>query len=447
MPTSRRTFLGSLAAAGIIAPRLFVPSAKGAVTQAGRTADEAVAAAGLAREILARSTLDATAAAADPALWREVQRSWAVDRTILNLENGGLQPSPAIVNQAYIKAWNYAHEAPSYTNARILWPQVEGVRARLAQAFGCDTEEMAITRNTTEGFLAAALGIKLAVGDEVLTTTHDYHRYRNAFLQRQQREGIVLRTIQLPVPVEDPGLVVQRFTDAITPRTRVILLSHVFQLTGQVMPIRDIVRLARARDIIVIVDGAHGFSHVSAKRDELECDIYTTSLHKWLSAPHGTGFLYVRKSLISSIWPLQPPTAKAPDDIRKFEAIGTASAAPYLAIGDALNFWEMIGAERKRARLIWLRERWVARLAGLPGVKLNTSRRPGLAGAIVNIDLEGMPPVKLATWLWDRHRVLVAGVEHPEFKGLRIVPALYTTEAELDRFSELLIEARKHGIS
>ena len=160
MPTSRRTFLGSLAAAGIIAPRLFVPSAKGAVTQAGRTADEAVAAAGLAREILARSTLDATAAAADPALWREVQRSWAVDRTILNLENGGLQPSPAIVNQAYIKAWNYAHEAPSYTNAQILWPQVEGVRARLAQAFGCDTEEMAITRNTTEGFLAAALGIK-----------------------------------------------------------------------------------------------------------------------------------------------------------------------------------------------------------------------------------------------------------------------------------------------
>ena len=443
MHISRRAFVTSLASAGVLAPTLFVPSARGSAERTGHGLDAAVAAVERARLKIAGATADPVAVAADPAYWTDVQQAWAVDRTILNLENGGLQPAPAIVNQVFIRHWLYANEAPSYTNANILWSQVEGIRARLAQAFGCDTEEMAITRNTTEGFLTAAMGIKLAPGDEVLTTTQDYHRFRNAFLQRQNREGVVLRTIQLPVPVEDDNIVVQRFEEAITPRTRVILLSHMFQLTGQIMPIRDVVRMARKHGILVIVDGAHGFAHIPARRDDLECDIYTTSLHKWLSAPHGTGFLYVRKALIPSIWPLQPPTQKSPEDIRKFEAIGTASAAPYLAIGDALDFWAMIGPERKTARLRWLRERWVARIAGEPGVKLNTSRLPGRAGAIVNFEMEDLPPVKLAAWLWDKHRVLVAGVEHPEFKGLRVVPALYTTEAELDRFVHLLFEARR----
>jgi selenocysteine lyase/cysteine desulfurase len=220
----------------------------------------------------------------------------------------------------------------------------------------------------------------------------------------------------------------------------------VFQLTGQVMPIREVVRMARARGIIVIVDGAHGFSHVAATRDELECDIYVTSLHKWLSAPHGTGFLYIRKELIPTIWPLQPPTDH-PNDIRRFEAIGTASAAPYLGIGAALDFWDMVGVERKRERLVWLRERWLSRIADLPGVTINTSRRPGLGGAIASVDIAPLSPPKLAAWLWDRHRVLVAGVEHAEFRGLRVVPALYTTEAELDRFVDLLLQARKTGLT
>jgi DNA-binding transcriptional MocR family regulator len=196
---------------------MFVSSARGTEERIGHGLDAALAAAERARLKFAGVTADPAAVAADHAYWTDVQQAWAVDRTILNLENGGLQPAPAIVNQAFIKHWLYANEAPSYTNARILWPQVEDIRARLAQAFGCDTEEMAITRNTTEGFLAVAMGIKLASGDEVLTTTHDYHRFRNAFLQRQNREGVMLRTVQLPVPVEDDNIVVQRFEEAITP--------------------------------------------------------------------------------------------------------------------------------------------------------------------------------------------------------------------------------------
>ena len=415
---------------------MFVPDARAAEAESSNF-ENAVAAAARART------------APPDKFWSEIQQSWAVDRSILNVENGGIQPAPAIVNEAFFQAWSKANEAPSYTNSRVLWPQVEGVRTRLAKAFGCEAEEMAITRNTTEGFLSVALGIKLSAGDEVLLTTQDYHRFHNDLLQRQAREGIVVRQIKLPsVPAEDASAVVDAFADAITPRTKVILLSHVFQLTGQVMPIRAVVQMARPKDILVIVDGAHGFSHVAATRDELDCDIYATSLHKWLSAPHGTGFLYIRKALIPTIWPLQPPTDRAITDIRRFECIGTASAAPYLAIGAALDFWDMVGVERKRERLVWLRERWVSRLADLPGVKLNTSRKPGLGGAIMSIDVgPGLSPPKLATWLWDRHRVLVAGVEHAEFRGLRVVPALYTTEAELDRFADLLLVARKNGIS
>lgn len=450
MAVSRRRFLASLAAAGVAGPGFFVPASATAAAGTPSGFDAAVAAAGRVRQRFATAPVDPLAAAADLELWRDVQAAWAVDRSILNLENGGLQPACAHVNHAFFEAWRFANEAPSYTNARVLWPQVEGVRARLAAAFGCATEEMALTRNTTEGFLAVALGLPLERGDEVLTTTQDYHRFRNAFLQRQEREGIVLRSIQLPIPAEDPAEVVDRLAAAITPRTRVILLSHVFQLTGQVMPIRAVVRMARARDILVIVDGAHGFSHVPTTRDGLDCDVYTTSLHKWLGAPHGTGFLYVRQALIPRIWPLMPalppPLGFARDDIRKFEARGTASAAPYLAIGAALDVVEMIGLERKMARLVWLRERWISRLEGMPGVRLNTSRRPGLSGAILNVDFEGLPPVALAKWLWERHRALVAGIENPEFRGIRVVPAIYTTEAELDRFADLLLEARRGGL-
>ena len=448
MGVSRRTFLSSVVAAGAAGPTLFVPGAAAGSPPSGF--DEAVAAAGRIQARFATAPADPAVAAADLELWRDVQAAWAVDRSILNLENGGLQPAAAYTNHAFGEAWRYANEAPSYTNARILWPKVEEVRARLARAFGCDTEEMAITRNTTEGFLAVGLGFPMERGDEVLTTTQDYHRFRNAFLQRQEREGIVLRSIQLTIPAEDAGEVVRRFEEAITPRTRVILLSHLFQLTGQVMPIRAVVQMARTRNILVIVDGAHGFSHVPATRDDLDCDVYATSLHKWLGAPHGTGFLYVRRALIPKIWPLMPsvppPAGFTRDDIRKFEARGTASAAPFLAIGAALDVVERIGLERKMARLVWLRERWLSRIADLPGVRLNTSRRPGLAGAIMNIDFEGLHPVALARWLWDNHRALVAGIENAEFRGIRVVPAIYTTEGELDRFADLLLHARKHGV-
>jgi selenocysteine lyase/cysteine desulfurase len=357
-----------------------------------------------------------------------------------------VQPSPAIVNQAYVQAWLASHEAPAHSLNRVLWPQVEGVRSRLAEAFGCDREELALTRNTTEGIETVLLGLRLQQGDEVVTTTQDYWRFQNTLRQRGERDGIVVRPITLPVPAESVDEIVERFAAAITPRTRVILLSHVINLTGQFLPVREIVQRARAEGVLVVVDGAHGFAHVPLTRDALDCDIYATSLHKWLGAPHGTGFLYVRRERIEEIWSLYPAPSELRGNIRKFESIGTAPAAPYLAIREALDFWLSIGSVRKAARLRWLRERWLAPLVEEPWLKIHTPRKPEFAGALATVACAGIPPTKLAAWLWERHRTLVRAVIHPEFQGIRVTPNLYTTVAELDRFSGLLKEAVTKGI-
>jgi selenocysteine lyase/cysteine desulfurase len=444
MPTSRREFVSTLAAGS--GALWLAPGARASTAVAGSAFEAAVAAGGRVAATFQHASDDPEACARNADLWRDVQGAWAVDRSILNMENGGMHPTPAAVTKAMFDSWLYANEAPSYTQSRVQWPQLESVRTRLASAFGCDPEELAVTRNSTEGFLSAALGIKLAAGDEVLTTTQDYHRFRNDLHQREQREGIVLKAVPLPIPAEDPSVVVQRFAEGITPRTRVILMPHVINLTGQFLPVRQVVQMARAKGVLVIVDGAHSFAHVPFRRDDLDCDIYVTSLHKWLAAPYGTGFLYVRRALIPSIWPLFPPTARAPEDIRKFEAIGSAPAAPFLAIRDALDFWQAIGAARKAARLRYLRERWLAKVAAVPGVIVHSTRIPALSGAIANIELEGIPPPKLATWLWEKHRALVGAIDHPEFKGIRVVPSLYTTEAEADRFADLILTARRQGI-
>jgi len=451
IPHSRRSFLTQLAAAGVVAPAWLLPGAQAAVPAAldpdstGFTAARAAAARVQASMPLRSGK--AAVLAADETLWRDVQASWAVDRTILNLENGGIQPSPAIVNHAYMEAWQYGHAAPAYTLNRVLMPQLDDVRARLASAFGCDREELALTRNTTEGIETVLLGLALRSGDEVVLTTQDYWRFQNTLLQRATRDGIVLRSITLPVPVDSTDEIVARFADAITPRTRVILMSHIINLTGQVLPVREVVRMARARGVLVVVDGAHGFAQLPCTRETLDCDIYATSLHKWLGAPHGTGFLYVRRERIAEIWPLYPAPVELRENIRKFESIGSVAAAPYLGIRPALDFWLAIGAERKLARLRWLRDRWLSAFLDDPNVKVHTPRSAEFSAALMTIDFAGLAPVKLAGWLWERHRTLVRPVLHKEFRGIRVTPNLYTTEEELDRFVAILREARTSTLS
>jgi selenocysteine lyase/cysteine desulfurase len=290
----------------------------------------------------------------------------------------------------------------------------------------------------------------LAPGDEVLACTQDYPRMLTAFRQRERRDRLVLRLFKLPIPAEDADAIVRLYEQNISPRTRLILLSHMINITGQILPVREIVSLARRVNggIPVIVDGAHALAHLDFRLPDLDCDYYGVSLHKWLFAPHGTGMLYVRRERIPDLWPLMAAPESLRADIRKFEEIGTHAAANFLAIGDALTFNQTIGFDRKEARLRYLRDVWARRLLSHPSgrVRLHTSLKPEFSCGIANMQIDGLDTEKIVNWLWDEHRVLTVAIKHDEFEGVRVSPSVYTTPEQLDRFCDHVEDAIAHGI-
>ena len=378
------------------------------------------------------------ALAADEDYWAEVRTAFTVDRNIINLNNGGVSPSPRVVQDAMRRYLEISNMAPVHTMWKILEPQVESVRRRLAAAFGCDPEEMAITRNASEALEICQFGLDLKAGDEVLTTNQDYPRMITTWRQRERRDGIVLKMISFPVPPPSLDDLYQRIERAVTPQTRAILICHMTNRTGQIFPVKKICQMARARNIEVIVDGAHAFAHFPFKLADLDCDYYGTSLHKWLLAPHGTGLLYVRRSKIPKLWPLMAAPPSMTEDIRKFEEIGTHPAANHNAIGEALTFHESIGVERKAARLRYLRERWSRRLAALPRVQILTSSDPAQSCGLGFVSVKGADPAKLTNTLWEKYGILVVSIASEEYAGLRITPNIYTTLQEIDTFCEAM---------
>jgi selenocysteine lyase/cysteine desulfurase len=388
------------------------------------------------------------APADDETFWTGVQQAFTMDRSIVNLNNGGVSPSPAVVQESMKRHLDYSNSAPPpYALWEILEPQKEGVRQRLGRFFRCDPEEIAITRNASEGLQICQYGFDLAPGDEVLTSNQDYPRMITTWEQRARRDRIVLKKISLPVPAEDEEEIVELYRKNIGPRTKLILMCHTVNLTGQILPVRKVVRMARERGIPVIVDGAHAFAHFPFTHEDLDCDYYATSLHKWLFAPHGTGLLYVRKEKIPGLWALQAAPQTMDADIRKFEEIGTHPAANELGIADALTFHEGIGAERKAARLRFLTNRWAKRLMQHDRVRLHTSLDPRFSCGIANVEITGVDPYKLYKHLWDHHRIFVTPIVHPEFQGLRITPSVYTTLGEIDFFCEAMEGVLEKGLA
>ena len=381
--------------------------------------------------------------AADDEFWFRVQQAFTVDRSLINLNNGGVSPSPEFVQAAMKKHLDFSNQAPVYNMWRILEPRREGVRQRLARMFEVDTEEIALTRNASESLQTCQFGIDLKAGDEVLTTDQDYGRMINTFKQRERREGIVLKQFSIPVPAENDEEIVELFEKKITPKTKMILMCHIINITGQILPVKKVVQMAREKGIPVVVDGAHAFAHFSFKHADLDCDYYTTSLHKWLYAPHGTGMLYVRKEKIKDLWPLMAASEAQDEDIRKFEEIGTHPAANYLAIGEAITFHEGIGDERKEARLKYLNDTWIDQIIDDEKVKLHTSRNPKYACGIATVEIKGIEPNDLNSRLWAKHRIITTPINHPQFKGIRVTPNVYTTLEEIGRFADAMKEEIK----
>ena len=385
-------------------------------------------------------------AALDEDSWSVIQNSFTVTRGIVNLNNGGVSPSPRIVTEALVRYIWQQEDATAYTMWQILEPQSETIRTGLAEIFGCDREEIAITRNASESLEICLMGMDFKRGDEILTTTQDYGRMLTTLHQRERREGLVLKLVQIPIPPRNLNEITAAFEKGITPRTKLILISHQVNLTGQITPVEAVCDMARARGIETIVDGAHSFAQFDFKQKDLGCDYFGTSLHKWLYAPKGSGLLYVKRDKIEKLWPLMAAESKQSGDIRKFEEVGTHSAAPRLAIGEAMLFHNGIGGKRKEARLRYLSRYWMNRLKDVPKIGFNTSFDPNQSCAIANVKVEGIEPTAIGSYLFNKHRIFTTPIVHEEFKGIRITPNVYTTLNELDRFCDLMEQIARRGL-
>jgi selenocysteine lyase/cysteine desulfurase len=428
---SRRTFVNSLLGAGISAPIM-----RGDAFRR------------LFRAESMSGTSAAPALADDESYWSEIQRAFDLDRTMINLNNGGCSPAPTHVLDQMIRDLKFSNELPTEHMWRVLEPRVESVRRDLAQEFGCDVDEIAITRNASEANETMIFGLDLKAGDEVIYSTQNYPRMQNAWKQRERRDGIVLKRVKIETPVKSSASYVEHIANAITPRTKVIEVMHVSYQTGYVAPVREIVELAKPKGIQVFVDGAHAFAHFPFTRDDLGADYYGTSLHKWLLAPIGTGFLYVRKERIRSIWPMMAGGVEQEGDIRKYEEIGTHPAANHNAISVAMAFHRGIGAARKIARLRYLRDRWANQLlAASDRVKMITEIGPTKSGAIGVVAIDGMDLAKLGGWLLSQHRIVTTPMVTDEFHGMRITPNVYTTVDEIDLFADRVTKAIRLGLA
>ena len=428
---TRRSFLAALAGTGVSLP-VFREHAISRVARAAEIAG------GRPPEQLAN----------DEAYWTEIQRAFDVDRTMINLNNGGCSPAPSHVLEQMIRDLKFSNELPVDHMWRVLEPRIESVRRDLARDFGCDPEEMAITRNASEANEIMILGLDLKPGDEVIVTNQNYGRMLTTWRQRERRDGIVVKEISFKVPPPSQQYLVEQFKAAITPRTKVIEVTHITNLTGQIMPVKELVTLARPLGIEVFVDGAHSYAQFPFKRDDLDVDYFGTSLHKWLLVPIGAGFLYVRKDKQKKLWPMMAAPPEMDENIRKYEEIGTHPAANHNAISAALAFHRGIGADRKIVRLRWLRDRWAKRLlAENDRVRVLTPLDSPYGGAIGLFTVTGMDMTKLNAWLVDKHRIINTLITHPEFAGLRITPNVYTTPDEVDFFAEQVLVAIRKGMA
>lgn len=368
----------------------------------------------------------------DETFWYQVKNGYTVSPTVINLNNGGVCPQPMVVQQAVERYNRLSNEAPSYYMWRVLDRGREPLRRRLAELAGCDAEEIAIDRNSSEALETIIFGLQLERGDEVVLTKQDYPNMINAWKQREHRDGIVLKWIDLEIPREDEDYFVEQFTGAFTDRTKVVHITHLINWCGQVLPAAAIAREAHKRGIEVVVDAAHSFAHLDYNIPDLECDYFGTSLHKWLCAPFGSGLLYVKKEKIKNLYPLFAAPDPEDDNIRKFEHLGTRSFAIEQAIGQALDFHHMIGSERKAKRLHYLKNYWAERVAELPGVDFQTPMHPDYSGAIALLRIEGKDPNEIARDLFNKHKIHTVAIKWENINGVRVTPNVYTVTKDLD---------------
>ena len=385
---------------------------------------------------------------ADEDYWSFIQQAYSVSPNIINLNNGGVSPQPIVVQDALDRYNRLSNEAPTYYMWRSLDEGREAVRMKLADLAGCSPEEIAINRNASEALETIIFGLDLQRGDEVVLTRQDYPNVINAWKQREKRDGLVLKFINLDLPLKDNQLIVNKYKEAFTAQTKIVMVTHLVNWSGQIMPAALISRAAKKHNpaIQVVIDGAHSFAHLTYKIAELEGDYFGTSLHKWLCSPFGTGMLYIKQARIKDIWPLLAPEEPQSSDIRKFERLGTRSFPTEMAIGHAINFHNTMGNERKQKRLHYLKNYWLEKCLNIPGFTTQTSLKPAFSGAIATFALKGLTPAQLAGELFKKARIHTSATVWENISGVRITPHVYTPLKDLDRLvSTIQIIAKENA--
>ena len=376
----------------------------------------------------------AAALAADEPFWNQIRSQYMLKPDYINLENGFYNFIPQPTLEKYIQHIRDINYQGSYYMRTVQRDNKKRMAAKLAAVAGCSPEELIITRNTTESLDLVIAGQDWKAGDEALMAIQDYGSMLDMFEQVSKRYGVVLNKVSIPnLPASDEEIV-SLYEKAITPKTKLLMIPHMVNITGHILPVRKICDMAHSKGVEVMVDGAHAFAHIQYKISELDCDYYGTSLHKWMSVPLGAGFLFVKKEKIAKTWPLIGDGIKDLSDIRRLNHIGTHACATDLTIEDAIDFYNMIGAERKEKRLRYIQQYWTSRVKNVPKIIINTPTDDKRSCGIANVGIAGMTPADLAKRLMDEHKIFTVAIDTANVHGCRITPNVYTSLEELDAF-------------
>ena len=377
--------------------------------------------------------------ASDEAFWKQVRKGYRLKEEYINLENGYYNFIPEETLEKYIAHIREVNFQGQHYMRTVQWDNKKKVAERLAGMLDCGTDELIITRNTTESLDTVIAGYPWKAGDEAVMAEQDYGAMLDMFKQVAERHGVVNRMVSVPNHPTSDEEIVSLYERAITPKTRMLMVCHMINITGQILPVRKICDMAHRKGVQVLVDGAHCVAHIRFSIRELGCDYYGASLHKWLSVPLGAGMLYVNKKNAGVIWPMFGD-GRPKEDILRLNHTGTHPCATDLAISDAIDFYNKIGADRKEARLRYLQQYWTSRARKLPGVVLNTPEDPARACGIANVGIKGMSPDTMAKTLLSKYGIFTVAIDYANVHGCRITPNVFTTTEELDTFVKALGE-------
>lgn len=385
-----------------------------------------------------------TALASDEDFWAKIRSGYRLKSDYINLENGYYCFLPQEILESYINHIREVNYQGSWYFRTVQWDNKDKAAARLAGEFGGTPDEVAITRNATESLDIIISGYPWQRGDEAIFAHQDYGSIKNMFELAARRHGIVNKIVDVPLLPKSDEEIVKVYEDAITPRTKLIMVSHMINITGQILPVKKIAHMAHAKGVEVMLDGAHCIAHFQFKIEETGCDYYACSLHKWLSVPIGAGLLYVKKDKINKIWPLLAPYELDHANIKNLNHTGTHPVATDLAVNNALDFFQMIGGARKEERLRYLQTYWSDQVREVPGIMVNTPADPSRACGIANVGIKGMDPGEMAKTLLEKYKIYTVGINYAGVVGCRITPNVYTSTQEFDTFIQALKEMSKN---